>query len=89
MIKVICENGKLKEATSEGFSIEEVLGFINGAADLFSAVADKLFEDKELELEYKEKLASAFALCLSDHSPSFIDNVKSEYLSLLEDYEEE
>lgn len=87
MIKVICENGKLKEATSEGFSIEEVLGFINGAADLFSAVADKLFEDKELE--FKEKLASAFALCLSDHSPSFIDNVKSEYLSLLEDYEEE
>lgn len=89
MIKVICENGKLKEATLKVFSLEEVLDFINGASDLLNALADKLFEDKELELEFKAKLAGAFALCLSDHSPLFIDNVKSEYLSLLEDYEEE
>lgn len=88
MIKVICENGKLKEATLKVFSLEEVLYFINGASDLLNALAEKI-EDKELELEFKAKLAGAFALCLSDHSPLFIDNVKSEYLSLLEDYEEE
>ena len=86
MIKVICENGELKEAALKGFSIEEVLDFINGTADLLNALADTLFEDKEIELEFKEKLAGAFALCLSDHSPSFIDDVKSKYLSLLEDY---
>lgn len=89
MIKVMCENGKLKYATLEGFSIEEIMDFIGGTTDLLNTLADKLFEDKEIELEFKEKLAGAFALCLSDHSPSFIDNVKSEYLSLLEDYEEE
>lgn len=87
MIKVICENGKCKEAALEGCSHEEVLEFIYGTSCLLKELAQKLSEDGGLE--YCQKFASAFVWCLSDLSPSFIDNLKSEYLSLLEDYEEE
>lgn len=87
MIKVICKNGKCIEAALEGCSHEEVLEFIYGASCLLKELAKKLSEDGGLE--YRQKFASAFAWSLSDQSELFIDEIKSVYLSLLEDYEEE
>lgn len=90
MIKVIYENGKVKEADFKICSNEELPGFVHCIALLIRKLMDESFGDEGLG--YRAELARIFTLYLSDASTTFIDYVKFHYLlSLknLEDYEEE